>query len=400
MAHKVNISEVISLSDKTKKASSEVSTDLELTKSNVGLLNEMDSFSGRAAKSAKNYLNEFHLSVLGSFDTLFTSIDLHLQDHIETFHGSVDSSESAIIQSEYLESVKQDLEIEYENLEGTNRSVKRAIEKVTDIAPVTTPTFSEIVNSYRETTKFIDEVDKDLNSFTKKGKSDNSKTKDLIEKIEVVMRKANATKGEDRFTDYKHGTQEPDIVALNNIVDYTDKGMDAMYARLEDKANQRNPKPQKDPGVNAKNNKVSIWSKAKNVGKSFVNEVKQSGKNMIGMGKHLGKTVTGPLGGGLNYYDNLNEAYAHDQSGVDAHVYAAEDTAVDVAMGAGVAVAAGAAVAAAAPLLGVGALAATATVGATILGNMALDAKIFNGESAKDKVKKGYRKVKGWLFGS
>lgn len=38
------------------------------------------------------------------------------------------------------------------------------------------------------------------------------------------------------------------------------------------------------------------------------------------------------IGGGLGYYSNLNEAQAQVLMGKDAHIYAAEDIAIDIAL--------------------------------------------------------------------
>jgi len=62
-----------------------------------------------------------------------------------------------------------------------------------------------------------------------------------------------------------------------------------------------------------------------------------------------------------------------------------------------VAVAAAGIVALAAPIIGVVALAATATVVGAIVLNEIAEIKMFNGESIKDKIKEGYRKIKGWF---
>ncbi|HLR70275.1 MAG TPA: T7SS effector LXG polymorphic toxin [Pseudogracilibacillus sp.] len=396
MGHKVDIAEVIALSDKVRTAAKEIEVDVESAKKDIGLITGMDSFSGASAKNAKNYLNDLHLTLLGSFDVLFEDLNQNLRDHIDTFKSNVDSSTAAVIQSDYLETVKQDIDLEYKKLKGLERNVERAIDNISDIVSVTKPTLYKITDSHRNVTKFIDDLDSDLQSFTKKGKGDDNSTKEFIQQIEVVMNKASATEGETRFTNYKHGTADPSMIALKEVVKYTDKGMDTIHAHQTDRMNQKKPQ---DPGVNAKNDKVSLWSKAKNVGKSFGKNIAEGAKNLVGIGKHMGKVVTGPAGGALSYYDNLHEAHALDKTGVDAHIHAAEDTAIDIAIGAGVTVAAAAAVSVAAPIIGAGAVATTVTVAGAFVLNEIADLKIFNGKSAKDHVKKGYRKLKGWLFG-
>ena len=67
----------------------------------------MRSFSGKAAKEAKQYFGELILTILESFRGLFDDLEGNLQQHIENFGSNVDGNDSAIIKSDYLQDVKE-----------------------------------------------------------------------------------------------------------------------------------------------------------------------------------------------------------------------------------------------------------------------------------------------------
>src|SRR5699024_8724201 len=157
---------------------------------------------GKAADSAKSYFNEFHLTVMESFEELFTDLDNNVKQHIEAFQYNVDSSESAIIESDYLTDHKNDIDIEYQNLKNMHRTIEKTIDEVSDISSASALTTYSITNDNREVVKTIDELEENLTSFTKEGKSHDSQTNELLHYIEVTMNKTSGRDGEERFTTY------------------------------------------------------------------------------------------------------------------------------------------------------------------------------------------------------
>lgn len=101
------------------------------------------------------------------------------------------------------------------------------------------------------------------------------------------------------------------------------------------------------------------------------------------------------------YNSNYQGAKDQGKTGVDAHVHAVEDTAIDVAVGTVVMAGSVAAVAGLTALAGVtlpavAAAAVVITVGIVV--NKVLDIKIGkSGKSINDRIKGGYRKIKGWF---
>lgn len=396
MSHKVDLAEVVDLSDQVTKASSELGVGLETVINNIDTIKDMQSFTGKAAKSAKSYLEDFHVTVSNSFQVLFNDLQSNLRDHIDTFNSKVDSSAQAIIQTEYLEQIRQEIDLEYQKLTGFRRGVENTLDDISDIISISAPTLYDAMDHYKTIMKTIDELDKNINSFTKKGKGHNNTTKELIHNIEVAFRKAKAATNKDSIGKFEHGAANSGIMALKETVKWADRGKDVRDAIRADMTKNKIP----TPNMETKNTKQTIREIAKNTGKSFKDGVKDGVKKVAAFTP--GRRVLGPIGGGLGYYSNLNEAQAQGLKGKDAHIYAAEDTAIDIALGAAtMAVAGGIVAAGAAALTGVAAVGAVAVTATVIFGwglGKLLDIEFGKTKtSASGWVKKGFRKIKSWF---
>src|SRR5690625_1445514 len=193
----------------------------------------MESFSGKAAKEAKGYFNDLHKTILESFNGLFTDLDNNLKKHLDEFESSVDSSDSAIIQSNYLKDTEEDVSDDYEKLNEKQDTVNDTIDSVADISSATTPKFSNVTSNAEEAVKTITDLEEKLDSFTSTG--DTSQTKDLLHQIEVTMKNAKTNDGTARFTDYKGDSKN---VGLAKLKDYNEGKMEERNEKAKLLANE------------------------------------------------------------------------------------------------------------------------------------------------------------------
>src|SRR5699024_6784849 len=202
----------------------------------IDSINGMDSFSGKAANEAKGYFNELHLTILESFRGLFDDLEENLKQHIQTFATEVDSSDSAVIESNYLEDVKEDINEIYEDLEKQDEIFHDTIENVADITSATSPDFSEVNEWKRKSVEKIKELDEDLASFTSKG--DETDVKEIMNHIETVMNNAKTSEGKARFADFKGASAMKDLKKLmeynnTNEVAHIEEITSNMYGESE-----------------------------------------------------------------------------------------------------------------------------------------------------------------------
>lgn len=397
MGHKVDLAEVTAFSSKVNTSSQDVELSLDAVIDGVNKIRSMESFTGSAASSAKKYFGELHLSLSDAFQVLFISLNEHLKEHVEKFQSGVDSSSEAIVQTDYLETIKQELDTEYQKLSGYQRGVSGIIDDISDIVSISTPSFSSVINDYRDTAKIIDELDKNLNSFTNKGKGHDNTTKEIIHHIEVIMRKANVATGEARFSDFKSGTANKDVLETKDLVSYIskmDNVLDKAKKSITDHAHYSKKGYYNTPKLDPHPSTQTVREKAKYVLKESGKGVKDSVKGMTGFTKGAGK-VLGPASAGLSYYSNYHDAKAAGLKGQEAHVRAVGDTVIDTAVSGAVQAGLTAAGTVLIPIPGVG---TAAGVAAGMIVNWVLNIKVGKTKkSAMDVIKGGFRKLKGWF---
>ncbi|GAB3799624.1 T7SS effector LXG polymorphic toxin [Virgibacillus kimchii] len=231
MGKKVDIAEVSDLSDDLSSAVSDIQSQLDSIKSNIDQINSMDSFSGQAATEAKGYFNDLHKTVLESFSNLFTDLESQLKQHLDSFQSQVDNSASAIVESDYLNENKLDIDDEYENINAERQSINRTLNNVADISSVAAPVFSSVTNDKNEAVETIFDLEEDFSSFSSEGSQGDSQTKDLLHQIEVTINRANTQSGNARFTDYQHTSTS---IGLGALRAYSDNSRQEEIENLND----------------------------------------------------------------------------------------------------------------------------------------------------------------------
>ena len=197
MSNKVDIAEVEAFSNDLEEVSSDVRSSLDKVQERVNAVNNMESFSGKAAKEAKSYFNELHLTLLESFRGLFDDLNENLNQHIKSFGNEVDASESAVIESNYLQDVKEDINEVFASLKELDESIHDTIGDVSEISSATSPDFSDV--------------------------------QEIMHQIEAVMSKATTSKGKARFADFKGASDNRELAKLMEYNEEKQKIESAMY---------------------------------------------------------------------------------------------------------------------------------------------------------------------------
>ena len=212
MSNKVDIAEVEAFSNDLEEVSSDVRSSLDKVQERVNAVNNMESFSGKAAKEAKSYFNELHLTLLESFRGLFDDLNENLNQHIKSFGNEVDAGESAVIESNYLQDVKEDINEVFASLKELDESIHDTIGDVSEISSATSPDFSDVQEWKKKSVKKIQEVDEDLDAFT--SKDNEVDVNEIMHQIEAVMSKATTSKGKARFADFKGASGNSELAKL------------------------------------------------------------------------------------------------------------------------------------------------------------------------------------------
>ncbi|MFD1414132.1 T7SS effector LXG polymorphic toxin [Oceanobacillus jeddahense] len=212
-----------------QEASTNFRSQLDKVVEHIEAVNGMSSFSGKAAKEAKQYFSELHVTLLESFKGLFDDLEANLEQHLEEFQSEVDVSETAIIQSNYLQDIQEDVNELYEDLVTQDETIHDTINDVSDISSATPPSFSDVDEYKNKAIKKLKEVDEDLASFT--GKGDETDVEAIMSKIETAMNSAQTSDGQARFADFERASQGSD---LRKLQEYNERKQEEQMEKAKD----------------------------------------------------------------------------------------------------------------------------------------------------------------------
>lgn len=258
VSDKVDITEVTEFLNDLQEASAEMQSQLDNVKESIETINSMSSFSGKAAKEAKNYFEELHGTILESFKGLFDDLEENLKQHIQTFESNVDSSDSAVIQHNYLKEVQEEINDVFEDLEKQDEIIHHTIQEVADIASATPPPFSDVNEWKGKADKKIKELNEDLDAFT--GEGDETDVKAIMEEIEAAMGNAKASEGKARFADFEGASQMKELAKLQ---DYNEDKQEERQGEIE-KARNIKDKTIKDLDADSQTYLQEAYTQLKN----------------------------------------------------------------------------------------------------------------------------------------
>lgn len=399
MADKVDMSEVVDLAKKVQQETSSLTDVFTTMENRANAIIEMDSFTGFAAMDVQKYLDKMHLTVSESFRVLLDELDDSFESHISTFKSMVDSDDSAIVKSDYLHiDMGVNLQNHHNKMEGYTSSVARTIEDVSDLVSVSIPESHNMTDAYDEAAKTLEELKQNLNQFNNEGKGKIKKTEEMLDLIELTVKKAVKVNSKTRFTDFKAGEANAGIYNSQGGASYvyTLSGLNNTLKDINtERGNYGRGGAPKKPNLAPHPSTLSGKEKAKYVaGETFKTGPKEGFKGATGFGKGMSKAL-GPLSVGISGYSNYHDAKAEGLNTKQAVARTVADTAVDTAVSGAVQAGFTAAGTALIPIPGVGtAVGALVGIGInTLLNKKWGDTK----KSAMDVIKKPFRKIASWF---
>ncbi len=209
MGNKVDISEVIEFSNDFSTASESLQTQLKEVENNIEKLTSMENFSGTAASNAKKYFGELHLTLLKSFEHVLTELEERLKNHLTVFESTVDSSESAIVNSGYLENTVTDIDDTHESFIDEQELVRQTLADVSDISSANHPSTLTFDSTYDKVNKVITKLEENFETYTTKDIEDSSSIDELHQQIETTIKDSGEVTDDNEFI-YFMGSVTPD----------------------------------------------------------------------------------------------------------------------------------------------------------------------------------------------
>lgn len=236
MGNKVGISEVITFSDNVGDVVKDLQSAFKTIESNIQVIDQMDSFSGKAAKSAKKYFKDFHSTINKTFDELFTSIDKQLSSHIAIFKSDVDSSESALIDCDYLDDHGKNITSLFNKMIDAAGDINETISRISDISSISPPSTSTISQNKLEATDYINKTSEKLTNFTMVGKEDHSQINTVLNEITSLFKHIGKLKEEDRFTTFYASPGIGTLLTIKNLNEHSGRAKTAYVGYITSKA--------------------------------------------------------------------------------------------------------------------------------------------------------------------
>lgn len=140
--------------------------------------------------------------MLTTFYNLFTDLNENLKQHIQFFQSDVDSSESALMKSDYLKDIESDVKDHYDDLLFEWERAGEIINNVSDISSAIKLSFYDVNVAKNEVVDRLTDLEENLDTFTSKEKAELSEMEHILDNIERTINDARTVSGSARFTDY------------------------------------------------------------------------------------------------------------------------------------------------------------------------------------------------------
>lgn len=235
---RVDISEVIELSEDLNTAATDLQTNLNRVANNIDEFTAMSSFSGKTAEEAKSYFIEFHQTLIKSFEILFMELEEQLKKHVRTFKYSVDKSESAMIDMNYLMETEESVIKVYDNLNLEQEAITETILSVSDISGAVRPSTWYVERDQTSVMKVITDLESDFESYTSSSRPEFTQIQKMLHHMEIAIKNAGAVSGSARFTNFAGNSKSAGLPVLKEYNDeryneIMDKAKDAKEAALK-----------------------------------------------------------------------------------------------------------------------------------------------------------------------
>src|SRR5699024_6010491 len=214
MGNKVYIYEFIEFLNDFSTASTNLQSQLKEVEKTLEQLHSMNDFTGKAANRAKKNFNELHRTLLKSFEHLLIDLEERMERHLNFFEWDVDSSNTAIVQSDYLLSLETEIKDSYEPFTEEHELIRETINNVSDISNVYTPSKYSHDNYYDKSIEILTRLEENFETYTNKDIEKSSEIDELLQHIETSIKDSGKVTEDNQFIYFMGSTTPNSLLAL------------------------------------------------------------------------------------------------------------------------------------------------------------------------------------------
>lgn len=203
---KIEMSEVIALCQEFQTAAENVKDSLEKINGNATDISSLNSFTGDGPSKAKNYLKDIYKGVNEAYNETLEIITDSFDVAISNFESSVDEASDTLIQDEYLETVRTEVEKSSKLVKNATKTINASIGSISDISNASKVNTSEISKSSKEFNQIIEKLKKSLSSFISSSQSIAADCDNAIEYLGKIQAEMNKITSNGGISGYKAST--------------------------------------------------------------------------------------------------------------------------------------------------------------------------------------------------
>lgn len=151
---------------------------------------QMDSFQGDTADAAKAYVQDVHKQIIQTFQMVMTDLNLKIVLALDNFKEDVDDSETAIIDTDYLQEIIHELEAKEEEFPTIEEQFNSILGEIADIFTPQTDTKgigNTIKEGYNETIKETTDVRNSLITFNEAHEGDCDDINEVLDDLQAIL---------------------------------------------------------------------------------------------------------------------------------------------------------------------------------------------------------------------
>lgn len=197
-----------------------------------------EEFKGETADKIKSYFEEMHLEIISSLESVLMSINAKVYKLNEDFSNNVDNSSVAILDTEYINGKKTNIETQKSNWQEVNSDFNTVLKSVSDIfVPINEygkydndmiDSFDGAIDKCKKSKKAVTDFNDDHKNDMNNIDTSLSNIKSMISKMEGMLSSSGCSYVKGQALTYKEikALKEFQIEASEEVIEKIPSGMD------------------------------------------------------------------------------------------------------------------------------------------------------------------------------
>ncbi len=189
-------------------------------------------FDGTAAYAMRRYVKEIHIEILNAFSLVIFQMDSALIRYISAFQSDVDMKNNAVVEIEYLEQNKKDIQSLSAAYESIQDDISTLANTYVDFITISIPNVVQLQSDLCDSSLFLTNTIEKLKTFDTSMSTCFSEVETLLEAIKQACKTNICIRTTGRDFDYplEYASTQPWYANFNKQIDYTQYTLEELCA--------------------------------------------------------------------------------------------------------------------------------------------------------------------------